>query len=263
MSAMAPTLLVTLIAILTAMLALWIVALVRRDASLADPFWGLGFLLVAWIAGWQNTPLQQRTLLMAILVTLWGLRLMLFLAWRNVGQGEDPRYVAMREHHGARFWWVSLFTVFLLQGLLMWLISLPVQAASTIRPAPRLGWLDGLGVAIWIVGFFFESVGDWQLARFKANPQSAGQIMDRGLWRYTRHPNYFGDFCIWWGIYLIATAGGAAWTIGSPLLMSLLLMRVSGVTLLESTITDRRPGYAAYRARTNAFFPGPPKSLGP
>jgi steroid 5-alpha reductase family enzyme len=120
--------------------------------------------------------------------------------------------------------------------------------------------LDATGVVVWMIGMFFETVGDWQLARFRADALNEAQVMGRGLCRYTRHPNYFGDFCVWWGLYLIAASGGAWWTLGSPLLMSFFLMRVSGVPLLESTIADRRTGYALHRARTNAFFPGPSRT---
>jgi steroid 5-alpha reductase family enzyme len=165
----------------------------------------------------------------------------------------------MRAHHGQRFWWVSLFTVFLLQGAILWFVALPILVATARRSFAPLGPLDLLGGLLWGLGLLFEAVGDWQLARFKAVPSNARHVMDRGLWRYTRHPNYFGDFCVWWGIYLVAAAGGAVWTIGSPLLMSVLLLKVSGVTLLENTIADRRPDYAAYQRRTNAFFPGPAK----
>jgi steroid 5-alpha reductase family enzyme len=155
---------------------------------------------------------------------------------------------------------VSLFTVFLLQAALLWFVSLPIQVSAALNSTNPLGWLDGAGIAIWGLGLLFEAVGDWQLARFKMEPDNAGRVMDRGLWRYTRHPNYFGDFCVWWGLYLIAAAGGAALTIFSPLLMTLLLLKISGVSLLERTIAERRPEYIAYMARTNAFFPGPRKS---
>jgi len=255
---MAQNLMATAAAILIATITLWFVSLARRDASIADAFWGTGFVIVAWMAWWLNSPAVPRVLIMTGLTTAWGLRLSLFLLWRNMGHGEDRRYAAMRAHHAQRFWWVSLFTVFLLQGALLWFVSLPLQVAAAQNSATPLGWLDAAGIGVWAVGLFFETVGDWQLARFKSNPSHAGQVMDRGLWRYTRHPNYFGDFCVWWGVYLIAAGGGAHWTVVSPLLMSLLLLRVSGVTLLEQTITERRPDYAAYQARTNAFFPGPP-----
>lgn len=254
------TLLANLIVIVFAMIALWIVSTIRRDASIVDPFWGLGFVVVAWVAWFNNSPPGLRIAILTSLTTIWGLRLSLFLMWRNLGHGEDRRYAAMRAHHGARFWWVSLFTVFLLQGAILWFVSLPIQCAAALKSLVLPGWIDAVGVAIWSIGMFFETVGDWQLARFKADPNSAGRVMDRGLWRYTRHPNYFGDFCVWWGIYLIAAAGGAWFTILSPLLMTTLLMKVSGVRLLESTIADRRPSYVAYMARTNAFFPGPRKA---
>lgn len=253
----------TLAAILGLMFALWIVSLVRRDASLVDPFWSLGFVIVAWLAYWLNSTngssMPPRTLLLLSLITLWGLRLSAFLTWRNWGHGEDRRYGKMREHHGARFWWVSLFTIFLLQGTILWFVAWAVQVPIVSSETESLSVIDLLGVLLWSVGFIFETVGDWQLARFKADGSNAGKVLDRGLWRYTRHPNYFGDFCVWWGLYAIAMAGGAWWTIGSPLVMSVLLMKISGVSLLESTITERRPEYAKYQAQTNAFFPGPPR----
>jgi len=237
----------------------WLVSAWRRDASVVDPMWGMGLVGVAWLSAALNAPVPTRVWLMVALTTIWGLRLSLFLLWRNWGQPEDRRYAAMRQSHGSRFVFVSIFTVFLLQGLLLWLVALPMQAAAVCGLTESWGLLDGLGIAIWSVGLFFETVGDWQLARFQADAHSAGRVMDRGLWRYTRHPNYFGDFCVWWGIYLLAAAGGAWWTVASPLLMSMLLLRVSGVTLLEKTIVQRRPEYAAYQQRTQAFFPWWPK----
>jgi steroid 5-alpha reductase family enzyme len=249
----------TSLTILAAMLLLWLLGVYLRDVSIVDPFWGVGFVIVAWIAWTRSAPRNDRALLLAGLTTMWGLRLSLFLLWRNWGHAEDRRYAAMRAHHGARFWWVSLFTVFFLQGAILWFVALPVQFVAATGAFNRFNWLDAVGIAVWAIGMLFESVGDWQLARFKADPASAGRVMDRGLWRFTRHPNYFGDFCVWWGLYLVASAGGGWWTLASPLLMSFLLLKVSGVTLLESTIVDRRPDYAAYQAATNAFFPGPPK----
>lgn len=241
------------------MLLVWLISLARRDASIIDPVWGLGFVIVAWLAWSLHAPTHQRALLLVGLTTAWGIRLSLFLLWRNWGQPEDRRYAAMRQRHGERFAWVSLWTVFLLQGVLLCFVSLPVQVAVVINAAQSLGPLDAMGVGIWGIGLFFEAVGDWQLARFRADRTQAGRIMDRGLWRFTRHPNYFGDFCVWWGLYIVAVAGGAWWTVISPLLMSVLLMKISGVSLLERTLAERRPGYASYQARTNAFFPWFPK----
>jgi steroid 5-alpha reductase family enzyme len=246
--------------ILSVMILLWVVSLLRRDASIVDPFWGTGFILLAWMAYlWQPTT-APRPLLLCGLVTLWGLRLSLYLLWRNWGQGEDHRYLLMRQHHGRRFWWVSLFTVFLLQAIILWIVALPILMATIPAEQPPLNAWDAAGIFVWTIGVFFETVGDWQLARFRSNPANRSKVLSHGLWRYTRHPNYFGDFCVWWGFYLIAFSGGAWWTMISPLIMSILLMRISGVTLLESTIQERRPEYAAYRRATNAFFPGLPKA---
>ena len=261
-------LLKSLLIVIATMAGMWLLSLARRDASVVDPFWGTGFIVVTWFALISSPPSQAigRSWLLATLTTIWGLRLSLYLLWRNWGHGEDRRYRAMREYHGPRFWWVSLMTVFLLQGVILWIVSLPIQAAivttqsaivTTQSPSP-LGWFDLVGTGLWGVGLFFEAVGDYQMARFQANSRNTGQVMDRGLWRLTRHPNYFGDFCVWWGLYLIAAAGGAAWAIFSPLLMSFLLLKVSGVTLLEKDITDRRPEYAAYQLRTSSFLPWPP-----
>ena len=193
------------------------------------------------------------------MVTIWGLRLSGYLAWRKRGEPEDFRYQAMRRHHGDRFAVVSLVTVFATQGALMWIVSLPVQLGQ-VRAEPSIGVLAVIGVALWLVGVVFETVGDAQLARFKADPTSAGQVMDQGLWRYTRHPNYFGDACVWWGIALVAaeTGIGAIGIIGA-VIMNVLLVRVSGVPMLERTMAKRRPGYADYVARTSGFIPRPPR----
>ena len=189
------TLLTTLATIMATMALVWLLSLARRDASIVDPFWGSGFAIVALTASWLNFPPSARTTLLVALTAVWGLRLSLFLLWRNWGHGEDRRYQAMRDHHGQRFWWVSLFTVFMLQAVILWFVSLPIQVTASQDETNPLHWLDGLGVLIWTIGFAFEAVGDWQLARFKADPANAGRVMDRGLWRFTRHPNYFGDFC--------------------------------------------------------------------
>ncbi len=242
--------------VLILMVLVWVISVVAKDASIVDMVWGLGFVLVAWATYLTSDAAGPRSLLITLLVTVWGLRLSGYLVWRNLGEDEDKRYQKMREESPESFWWQSLFKVFLLQGLLIWVISIPVIATQASESA--LFWLDYLAIAVWGTGLAFESVGDYQLARFKAQPGSEGKVMDNGLWRYTRHPNYFGDFCVWWGHYLVAVAGGAWWTVFSPLLMSFLLMRFSGVSLLEKTITSRRPGYADYVARTNTFFPGPP-----
>jgi steroid 5-alpha reductase family enzyme len=260
MSPLLATMSTAFVLVVGLMTAVWLLSLARKDASVIDPFWGLGFLLVAAASGLLN-GFVPRTGLLLILVALWSLRLSGYLLWRNSGHGEDRRYVQMREKHGPRFWWVSLFSVFLLQAVILWFVSLPLQVAAAHDESTAFSILDAAGGLLWGIGFLFESVGDWQLARFKAQATNSGRVMDGGLWRYTRHPNYFGDFCVWWGLYLICVAGGAWWTILSPIAMTVLLMAVSGVSLLESTIGSRRPDYAAYQARTNAFFPGPPRKI--
>jgi len=239
--------------------ALWVVSLVRRDASIVDVFWGLGFVLVAWIAFATGDGTPARKLLVCGAASAWGLRLSGHLAWRNHGAGEDPRYARMRRHHGDRFPWVSLYTVFGLQAALCLAISLPLQAAQAI-PGPPLGAFDALGLALVAIGLGFESVGDAQLARFRADPANRGRVMDRGLWRYSRHPNYFGDAVVWWGFGCMACAvPGGALTLPAPALMTFLLLRVSGVTLLERSLRRSKPGYEAYAARTSAFVPWPPR----
>lgn len=257
-SSLGQNLLLTLGCLAALMIGLWLFSLIRRDASIVDPFWGTGFVIVSWLAVGWNHAIDGRSLLLLALTNLWGLRLSAYLLLRNRRHGEDRRYAVMRAYWGQRFAWISLFTVFLLQGLILWFVSFPLQAAMTSAPV-ELQWYDCFGMALWCAGFAFESIGDWQLARFKAHPANEGRVMDRGLWKYTRHPNYFGDFCVWWGMYLLAVPVGAWWTIGSPMLMSILLTRVSGVTLLEGTIGNRRPEYADYQARTSSFFPWPPR----
>jgi steroid 5-alpha reductase family enzyme len=241
--------------LLTIMTLLWAVSLWLRDASIVDPFWGVGFVILAWISIFRIESPAPRVMLIAIMTTLWGIRLASFLLFRNRGHGEDKRYAAMRAKHGPRFAWISLFTVFWLQAVILWFVAMPIQVAAFHQIQSPLSWIDAIGVVLWGVGLAFESIGDAQLARFKSKPENSGKVMDKGLWAWTRHPNYFGDFCVWWGIYVVASQGNAAWTILSPILMSWLLMKVSGVSLLERTIEDRRPGYVEYKQRTPAFFP--------
>jgi steroid 5-alpha reductase family enzyme len=246
---------------LAAMLVLWAVSLRLRDVSIVDVYWGPAFAVVAWTAVAVAGP-SPRGVLLAALATAWGLRLGVHLGLRRRGHGEDRRYAAMRSAHGGRFALVSLFTVFLLQAALVVLVSLPLQAGAALGAAAPLGLLDAAGVAVFAAGLAFEAVADRQLARFLARPESAGTVMQEGLWRWSRHPNYFGDFLVWWGLGLCGAAAGAPWALAGPAVMSVLLLRVSGVTLLERTIGERRPGYAEYAARTSAFFPWPPSARG-
>ena len=246
------------IVIAAVMIITWVVSLVLRDASVVDPVWPLAFIAVAITALIAGGGDEGRRILIACVVAIWGARLSIHLLVRNAGKGEDFRYAAMRAKHGRRFWLTSLVTVFLLQGLLVWVVSLPVQLSAI--PDRPLGWLAIVGAIVWVLGVAFEAMGDAQLTRFKANPASRGQVLDTGLWRYTRHPNYFGDFLVWWGIFLIAAESGAgAWGVAGPLLMTLLLVKVSGAGLLEKDIAVRRPGYADYVRRTSGFMPLPPK----
>ncbi|MFV8755264.1 DUF1295 domain-containing protein [Nannocystaceae bacterium ST9] len=252
---------VAALVLLAFVLLLWLVSVAIRNVSIVDIFWGPGFALVAWvIVAQRDWALTAGQWLLVALVSAWALRLGGYLAARNLGKGEDYRYAAMRSRIGPRFVWVSAFTVFGLQGALIWVVALPIQAALLQAQSATIGLLGWLGVAIWATGLTFEALGDAQLARFKADPTNAGKVMDRGLWRYTRHPNYFGDFLIWWGHFALALALGAPWwTVLSPAIMTFLLTRVSGVPMLEAALSKRRIGYDEYVRRTSAFFPRPPK----
>jgi steroid 5-alpha reductase family enzyme len=240
------------------MTAVWLLSLRLRDASIADVFWGPGFALVAILSASVSPP-SPRGFLLATLTSLWGLRLALHIGarwWKKTE--EDRRYQAMRATWGDRFPLVSLFTVFLLQGALLWGVSLPLQAGAALGASRPLGLQDAAGVLLFAVGLGFEAVGDAQLARFLRDPSSRGRVMETGLWRYTRHPNYFGDALLWWGIGLVGAATGAWWCLAGPALMTFLLVRVSGVSLLEKDIAGRRPDYVAYVRRTSGFLPRSP-----
>jgi len=257
--------------ILGLMTALWIVSLILRNSSIVDIFWGTGFVIVNWVY-FAFTPdgFAARKWLIVTVVTIWGLRLSLYILGRNWGKGEDFRYRKWREEAGGAWWWRSFFKVFLLQGLLLWIISAPLLAAQVSATPARLVLskvegltvLDFVAIAVWAIGFFFEAVGDWQMARFKANPANKGQVMRTGVWRYSRHPNYFGEATMWWAYYLVAAAGGGLWTIFSPFLMTLLLLRVSGVALLEKSLKETKPKYKDYVETTSAFVPWFPRKRG-
>lgn len=239
----------------------WLVSLRLRDASVADVLWGPGLAALGWFYHAALPHQPNRGLLVACMVTIWGLRLGLHIASRSRGREEDPRYAAMRRRHGERFAQVSLFTVFWLQGLILWVIALPLFQAQR---GGSLGWRDLPGFACVVAGLFCEAIADRQLQRFRASPANRGRVLDTGLWRYSRHPNYFGDALLWWGLFTLTAANAAGWwTIVSPLLMTFLLVRVSGVPLLERGLVERRPGYADYVRRTSAFVPWFPRSHGP
>lgn len=238
----------------------WLLSLMKRDVSIVDPMWSMVFVAAAWsmhlFGGGESG--SGRSVLMLAMVTVWGVRLAAHLAERKWGSPEDYRYAAMRRRYRPFELW-SMPVVFGLQGALVVVVSLPVQAVLTDRNASPLGWLDWLGLAVWGIGFAFETVSDAQLRRFRSDRANCRAVMDRGLWKYSRHPNYFGDCLVWWGIFLLGVSAGASWTVLGPLVMTLLLLRISGVALLERTIVDRRPGYADYVRRTSPFVPRRPR----
>ena len=245
------------LAVAILMLSVWSVSLVVRDVSIIDLVWGVGFVLIAWVTFFQAEA-SHRDLFTSSLTSLWGIRLSLHLAWRNLGKPEDRRYRAMRDRSGKWFPLSSLLTVFALQGVVMWCVALPLMSAQSSTPGIRLCSI--LGTVVFVIGLLFEAVADWQLLRFKANPGHSGKLLNQGLWRFSRHPNYFGEILVWWGLYLVSLGGGSAgWTVLSPILMTFLLMKVSGVTLLERSLAQEKPEYEQYRATTNALVPWFPK----
>ncbi|MDX1403877.1 MAG: DUF1295 domain-containing protein [Woeseiaceae bacterium] len=244
-----------LVLIVAVAVAGWLVSLYKDDVSFVDSLWSLFFLGAALLFAVDAETLSARGWLVLSLVAIWAVRLSAYITARNWGEEEDYRYQKIRENNQPGFALKSFYIVFGLQGLLAWIICLPLLSAITSTAA--LSWIDLAAALLWLVGFVFEAGGDYQLWRFKRDQANSGRVLDSGLWRYTRHPNYFGDFCIWWAFYLFAVAAGGWWSIVSPILMSFLLLKVSGVAMLEKTITDRRPEYAEYISRTNAFFPGP------
>jgi steroid 5-alpha reductase family enzyme len=244
------------------MVVTWLCSIPIRNVSIVDSIWGLSFALIALVcllAG--DGPLERRVLLM-VLVGVWGVRLAVHVTRRNLGKGEDERYRAFRKRYGGqRYWWFSLFQVFLLQGVFAWFVSLPIQVAASGDPGGSLGPFDALGATLWLLGISFEAIGDLQLSRFLAHRSDPAGVMDRGLWRYTRHPNYFGDAVVWWGIGVI---GLAVWPAGAfalvgPAFMTFLLTKLSGVPMLERRMMQR-PTFVDYARRTSAFVPLPPKS---
>jgi steroid 5-alpha reductase family enzyme len=236
----------------------WLFSLRMRDASVADIAWGPAFVAVAWTCLVVGPSSGDRSLLIAALVSLWGLRLAAYIGWRH--DGEDRRYVAMRRKHGDGFAMRSIWSVFGLQAVIAWVVSAPIQVSAADGTPVTIGFLGLIGALVCLAGITCEAVADRQLARFLRRPDSGEAVMDSGIWRYSRHPNYFGDACFWWGVWLIAVETGSAWwTAIGPALMTLFLLRVSGVASTERTITSRRPGYREYMERTSAFIPLPPR----
>jgi steroid 5-alpha reductase family enzyme len=244
------------------MTLLWLVSIVLKNVSIVDLFWGIGFVLSATVYFVLTEELATRKVLLLVLVILWGVRLSVYLAWRNTGKGEDFRYREFRRQYGEkRYWWISYFQTFLLQGLLMWLISAPLLGAQYDSMQMDLTWLDFAGVLLWCTGFIFEAGGDWQLANFKANPANKGKVLNTGFWKYTRHPNYFGDAAVWWGFALFSISSGSYVPALGSLLMTALIIKVSGVALLEKSLKSDKPEYADYIRRTSSFLPWFPKKI--
>jgi steroid 5-alpha reductase family enzyme len=242
--------LMALCATLAIALITWTVSVVKRDVSIVDAVWSLMILACSLVYAAMLPDLEPWALGLA---ALWALRLSAYITWRNWGEPEDRRYQAIRERNQPGFALKSLYLVFGLQALLAWIVSAPLLGVQGAGPGT---WF---GLALAAFGIAFESIADWQVARFRASRPGPQRVLDTGLWRYSRHPNYFGEFCVWWGFGLAAASAGAWWALVSPALMTLLLLRVSGVTLLEKDLSTRKPAYREYMQRTNAFFPGPPR----
>lgn len=247
------------ILVLGYMTAIFLLALALEDNSIVDIFYGTAFLVGCWGAYLYSDSHHPRQWLLLGMVSVWGIRLAVHLFFRKKGKGEDFRYRKWREEWGKTFVWRSFLQIFLLQGLIVVLVAKPVLLVIA-NPDGPLGWLDLAGVAVWLFGFSFEAIGDWQLAVFKSDPDNEGRIMRYGLWRYTRHPNYFGEATLWWGVFLIGLSApyGIVGLI-SPVLIAFLLLKVSGIPMLEKKY-DGNPEFEEYRSKTNAFFPGPPET---
>jgi len=241
------------------MTVLWIVSVIVRNVSIVDLFWGLGFVFVAAFFFFKSEGNGIRKIIVLTLTAIWGMRLSLYLTWRNAGKEEDFRYRQFRKHYGRSFWWISFFQTFLLQGVLMWLISAPLLGAQYYGPEKDPGILDFIGILFWLTGFIFEAGGDYQLSVFKADRNNKGKVLNQGFWRYTRHPNYFGDSSVWWGFGIICMSAGSYIPALGSVLMTALIIKISGVALLEKSLKDKKPEYREYIRKTSAFIPWFPK----
>jgi steroid 5-alpha reductase family enzyme len=249
-----------LLVIMSMMTILWILSILLKNVSIVDIFWGLGFVIVCSYFFIATEGFETRKILLLIMTSLWGLRLSGYIISRNYGKGEDFRYRKFRKQYGEhRYWWISFFQTFLLQGILMWLISAPLLGAQFYNTHKAIVFTDIAGIIFWIIGFTFEAGGDFQMARFRADPSNKGKVMDKGFWHLTRHPNYFGDSSVWWGYGLICIAAGSYIPFLGSILMTVLIIKVSGVALLEKSLKDDKPGYKEYVERTSSFIPWFPK----
>lgn len=248
-----------------AVLLLWAISIPLRDVSIIDMFFAVILFAITAVSFVLGAGVPARKQLLLVLVGLWALRITVHLVRRNWGHGEDPRYSKLRGwvKDDRSFVWLSLRKVFLLQGIVIWFVSLPVQVAQVYAAPATLGWFAWLGAALWLAGFVFESVADHQLIRFRAEPANQGKVLQTGLWKYSRHPNYFGELCVWWGLFLIACDNVAGFlTVIGPLLYSYLIINVTGQRTLDKKLSREKPGYADYMQRTSGLVPLPPKRAG-
>lgn len=246
--------------ILIMMILLWLISIRINNVSIVDLFWGFGFVMVCLIYFLNTDGISLRKILLMSMVSLWGFRLSIYLAWRNHGKGEDFRYQKFRKDYGSnRYWWISFFQTFMLQGILMWFISAPLLGAQYFENKNTLTLFDYTGILLWLTGFIFEAGGDFQLSRFKSDPANKGKLLNKGLWHYTRHPNYFGDAAVWTGYAFMSISAGSYLTVFGAVLMIALIIKVSGVALLEKSLKITKPDYKDYIEKTSAFFPWFPK----
>jgi steroid 5-alpha reductase family enzyme len=246
--------------ILVLVILLWILSIFITNVSIVDIFWGLGFVIVNAFYTFMSGELNDRKILVLILVCAWGLRLAIYLAFRNIGKGEDFRYQEFRKKYGPKnYWWFSFFQTFLLQGVLIIIISLTLLGINFGTNSGNLKLLDYIGLIVWLIGFIFEAGGDFQLSRFKRDIKNEGKVLNYGFWKYTRHPNYFGDSAIWWAYAIFSISAGSYWQIIGSIIMTILIIKISGVALLEKTLKETKPQYRDYINKTNSFFPWFPK----
>jgi steroid 5-alpha reductase family enzyme len=250
---------------IAAVLLLWVVSIPIRDVSIIDMFFPVILLSITAVSFLIGNGAADRRLLVMLLVGIWSLRITVHLVRRNWGHGEDPRYTKIRSwvKDDRSFIWLSLRKVFLLQGVVMWLASLPVQIAMVFAEPADLGAVAMAGVALWTIGFLFESIADAQLSRFRADESKRGTVLQTGLWKYSRHPNYFGELCVWWGLFLVACDNPVGvFTIIGPLVYSYLVINVTGQRTLEKKLAKEKPGYREYMKTTSGLIPMPPRRQG-
>ncbi len=251
---MVTILLISLGIIVAFMTGAWLFSLYKKDMSVVDGFWGLGFIAVTlhWFTRLED--IEPRQFIITYLIVLWGMRLAIYIFYRSRGKAEDPRYVAFRDDWKEKTWYISYFKVFLLQGALQMVIVLPILVVMH-DAGTTPGTADLVGILIWTFGFIFETAADLQMLRFKQNPANKGKVMDKGLWYYSRHPNYFGEVCVWWGIFIISLGSGLWYlSVLSPILITYMLLKVSGITMLEKRY-EGNDAYSIYKQTTSPFFP--------